>query len=624
MHRRDLLTLSAALGLPLGLAAGPRPARTAVPAPGTALPGGGLRTHALSLLGQPLLPADFTHFPWANPDAPKGGEVVRAALGSFDSFNPFIIRGTPAVGAGLVVETLLRTNADEASTAYPAIAQWIDLPADGLSVSFELNPAARWHDGRPITAADIVWTFNALRQHGRPHYRAYYGDVSEAVAENERRVTFRFRSNENRELPLICGELPVLPQHWWASRDFTRPLLEAPHGSGPYRVERFDASRSVTYRRVEDWWARDLPSSRGQHNFGVQRFEYFRDDTVVVEAFKAGQLDLRQENVARNWATAYDFPARRRGLVRLEEIPHELPTGMQAFAMNLRRPLFQDARVRRALIEVFDFEFLNANIFFGSWTRTQSYFSNSELASYGLPQGRELEILERFRGRVPAEVFTQEYRLPVTDGSGNNRDGVRRALALLQQAGWQVRDRRLINAQGQRFEFEILLDSPTFERVAVPFTQWLDRIGITARVRTVDPAQYQTRIDAFDFDMTVDVIGQSLSPGNEQRGYFTCAKARENGSNNVAGICDPAIDELVDLVVNAPDRTELVARTRALDRVLLHHNFMIPNWHGRVFRMAFWNKFGRPDRNPRFGLGLDAWWVDPQRDRPLADARRTL
>ena len=624
MRRRDLLSLSATIGLPLGLAAGPRPSRAAVPAPGTALPGGGLRTHALSLLGPPSLPADFTHFPWANPDAPKGGEVVRAALGSFDSFNPFIIRGTPAVGAGLLFETLLRTNADEASTGYPAVAQWIDLPADGLSVSFELNPAARWHDGRPITAADVVWTFNALRQHGRPHYRAYYGDVSDAVAENERRVTFRFRSNENRELPLICGELPVLPQHWWASRDFTRPLLEAPLGSGPYRVERFDAGRSVTYRRVEDWWGRDIPSARGQYNFAVQRFEYFRDDTVVVEAFKAGQIDLRQENVARNWATAYDFPARRRGLVRLEEIPHELPTGMQAFAMNLRRPLFQDARVRRALIEVFDFEFLNANIFFGSWTRTQSYFSNSELASSGLPQGRELEILERFRGRVPADVFTQEYRLPVTDGSGNNRDGVRRALALLQQAGWQVRDRRLINAQGQRFEFEILLSSPTFERVAVPFTQWLDRIGITARVRTVDPAQYQTRIDAFDFDMTVDVIGQSLSPGNEQRGYFTCAKARENGSNNVAGICDPAIDELVDLVVNAPDRAELVARTRALDRVLLHHNFMIPNWHGRVFRMAFWDKFGRPDRNPRFGLGLDAWWVDPQRDRALADARRTL
>jgi microcin C transport system substrate-binding protein len=620
MRRRDLLSLSAALGL----AAGATRTRAAVPAPGTALPGGGVRTHALSLLDRPALPVDFPHFPWANPEAAKGGEVVRAALGSFDSFNPFIIRGTPAVGAGLLNETLLRSNTDEAATAYAHLAQWIDLPADGMSVSFELNPAARWHDGRPVTAADVVWSFDALRQHGRPQYRGYYGDVTEAVAEGERRVTFRFRTSENRELPMICGEVPVLPRHWWAGRDFTRPILEAPLGSGPYRIERFDAGRSVTYRRVEDWWARDLPTGRGLYNWGVQRFEYFRDDTVVVEAFKAGQLDLRQENIARNWATAYDFPARRRGLVRLEEIPHQLPTGMQAFAMNLRRPLFQDGRVRRALIEVFDFEFLNANIFFGSWTRTNSFFSNSEFASSGLPQGRELAILEGFRGRVPNEVFTQEYRLPVTDGSGNNREGVRRAFDLLRQAGWQVRDRRLVNAQGGRFEFEILLNGPSFERVAVPFTQWLDRIGIAARVRTVDPAQYQARIDAFDFDMTVDVIGQGFSPGNEQRDYFTCAKARENGSNNVAGICDPAIDELVELVINAPDRAELVARTRALDRVLLSHNFMIPNWHGRVFRMAFWDRFGRPERTPRYGLGLEAWWVDPQRERALAEARRTL
>jgi microcin C transport system substrate-binding protein len=280
--------------------------------------------------------------------------------------------------------------------------------------------------------------------------------------------------------------------------------------------------------------------------------------------------------------------------------------------------------VRRALIEVFDFEWLNANIFFGSWTRTQSFFSNSELASTGLPQGRELEILNRYRGRVPDAVFTEEYRLPVTDGSGNNREGLRRALALLQQAGWRVQDRRLVNAQGQRFEFEILLNGATFERIALPYVQWLERLGMSVRVRTVDPAQYQARIDAFDYDMTVDSMGQSLSPGNEQRDYWTCQKARENGSQNVAGICDPVVDELVELVVSAPDREELVARTRALDRVLLHHNFVIPQWHGRVFRIAWWDKFGRPERNPRYALGLDSWWVDPARERALAEARRTL
>lgn len=618
MRRRDLLSLSAALGFAPGVS------RAATPAGGSAAPGQAIRTHALSLLGEPALPADFPHFPWVNPNAPKGGEMALTALGSFDSFNPFVIRGTAAVGAGSIYDTLLKESADEAGTEYPYLAQWIELPADRLGVTFELNPAARWHDGRPVTAADVIWTFNTLRQHGRPFYRSYWGDVTEVMAEAERRVTFRFRSNENRELALILGQMPVLPRHWWEGREFNRPILEPPLGSGPYRVERFEAGRSVVYRRVEDWWARDIPAMRGTQNFGAYRYEYFRDTTVALEAFKAGQIDFRTENVARDWATAYDFPARRRGLVRLDEIRHELPTGMQAWAVNLRRPMFQDARVRRALIELFDFEWMNANIFFGAYARTNSFFSNSELASSGLPTGRELAILERFRGRVPEEVFTQEYRLPVTDGSGNNREGLRRALALLQQAGWQVRDRRLVNAAGQRFEFEILLQGATFERVALPYVQALERVGMAVRVRTVDPAQYQKRMDEFDYDMTIDSMGQSLSPGNEQRDYFTCAKAREPGSQNVIGICDPVIDELVELVVTAPDREELVARTRALDRVLLWHNFVVPHWHSRTFRIAFWDKFGRPERNPRYGLGLDSWWVDPARDRALAEARRTL
>lgn len=622
MRRRDILSLSLALGaLP---APGLRPARAATPAGGLGTPGEAIRTHALSLLGQPALPADFAHFPWVNPDAQKGGEVALTALGSYDSFNPFILRGTAAVGAGQIYDTLLKSSQDEASTEYAYLAQWVELPADRMAVTFELNPAARWHDGRPVTAADVVWTFDTLRQHGRPFYRAYWGDVTEAVAEGERRVIFRFRSNENRELALILGQMPVLPKHWWEGRDFARPLLDPPLGSGPYRIERFEAGRSVVYRRVADWWGRDLPVNRGTSNFDVMRYEYFRDAIVALEAFKAGQIDFRTENVARDWATSYDFPAVRRGLVKRDELRHELPTGMQAFVMNLRRPLFQDARVRRALIEVFDFEWMNANLFYGSYARTSSYFSNSELASSGLPQGREREILEGFRGRIPEEAFTSEYRLPVTDGSGNNREGLRRALALLQQAGWRVRDRRLVDQQGRPFEFEILLNGPTFERVALPYVQTLERLGMTARVRTVDPAQYQTRIDAFDYDMTVDVMGQSLSPGNEQRDYWTCARARENGSQNIAGICDPAIDELVELVVGAPDRDELVARTRALDRVLLWHNYVIPHWHSRTFRLAWWDKFGRPSRNPRYGLGFDSWWVDPALDRALAEARRTL
>jgi microcin C transport system substrate-binding protein len=558
-----------------------------------------------------------------NPNAPKGGEVTLTALGSFDSFNPFILRGTPAVGSNLIYDTLLARNLDEPLSQYGHLARIIELPADRKGVTFELREGARWHDGRPITAEDVVFSFNALRANGRPFFRSYWADVTEVVAEDPRRVTYRFRTDENRELPLILGEMSVLPKHYWEARDFTRPSLDLPLGSAAYRIERFDPNRSVVLRRVPDYWGRDLPTMRGMSNFDTIRYEYFRDTTVAFEAFKAGQIDFRQENVARDWATGYDFPAARRGLATKQEIRHEIPTGMQAFAMNLRRPLFQDARVRRALIEVFDYEWMNINLFYGAYTRTESYFSNSDFASRGLPEGRELEILNQYRGRVPESVFTEEYRLPKTDGSGNNREGLRRALALLREAGWVVRDRRLVNAEGKRFEFEILLQGATFERVALPYVQWLERLGIAARVRTVDPAQYQVRVDAFDYDMTIDSMGQGFHPGNEQRDYWTCAKARENGSQNVAGICDPVVDELVEMVIAAPNQAELVARTRALDRVLLQHNYTIPQWHSRSFRIAFWERFGRPEKTPRYGLGFPGgWWIDPARDAALAEARR--
>ena len=622
MHRRDLLAHGLSLGLALpALTVAARRAGAATPA-GRPGPDGITRTHALSLLGEPSLPADFTHWPWVNPDAPKGGEIVLTALGSFDSFNQFILRGTAAVGLGNLYDTLLKESADEASTEYCHLAGLIEVPADGMGVTFELRPEARWHDGKPVTAEDVVWTFNALREKGRPFYRGYWADVAEAVAEGPRRAVFRFRDNTNRELALILGQMPVLPKHWWEGRDFARPTLDVPPGSGPYRLERFEAGRSLVYRRVEDYWARDLPTAKGTANFDTMRYEYFRDSTVALEAFKAGQIDFRTENVAKEWATAYDFPAVRRGLVKRDEIRHELPTGMQAFAVNLRRPLFQDARVRRALIEVFDFEWMNANLFYGTYARTTSYFSNSELASGGVPQGREREILEKYRGKVPDPLFTEEYRLPVTDGSGNNRDGLRRALDLLRQAGWAVKDRRLINARGENFAFEILLNGPSFERVALPYIQWLQRIGMEPRVRTIDPAQYQVRMDSFDYDMTIDVIGQSLSPGNEQRDFFTSAKAQESGSQNIAGISDPVVDELVELVINAPDREELVARTRALDRVLLWHDYMIPQWHSRTFRVAYWDKLGRPERNPRYNLAIDSWWIEPDRVGAVEQGKR--
>jgi microcin C transport system substrate-binding protein len=580
------------------------------------------RTHALSLIGEPSLPADYTHFPWANPNAPRGGTVVQSAIGSYDSFNPFIIRGSPAGGVGQIWETLLRGNPDEASTEYAHLAEVIELPDDGTWVAFELRANARWHDGRPITSEDVAWTFATLREKGRPFYRAYYADVTDVRTPNPRRVEFRFKDGSNRELPQILGQLPVLPKHWWEGRDFSAPLTEPPLGSGSYRVESFELGRSITLRRVEDYWGRDVPTEKGTDNFDVIRYEYFRDTTVAFEAFKAGRTDFRQVNSALEWATGYDFPAFNRGLVVKQEIPHELPSGMQGFVFNIRRPQFQDARVREALGLLFDFEWSNANLFYGAYARTTSYFDNSDFAARGVPQGAELALLEPHRARLPAALFTSEFTVPKTDASGTNREGLRRAVALLRDAGWTIRDRKLVNAQGQQMSFEILLNSPLFERITLPYRDALTRLGAEVRVRTVDPAQYQRRTDGFDFDMIVDVFGQSLSPGNEQRDFWSCAKAREQGSRNTIGVCDPVVDSLIETIIAAHDRATLIPAVQALDRVLLWGHYVVPHWHLRAFRIAHWDMFGRPDRNPRFGFGFSAWWVDAAKAARVNAERR--
>ena len=633
MFRRNLFAASlATAALPVigrgarGQSTGGQAPATAPSVTGTAATsptGAARRTHALSLLGEPKLPADFANWPWVNPDAPKGGEVVRTALGSFDSFNPFILRGTPAVGVALLFETLLMDSADEASTAYAHLAGMVEVAADNRWAAFELRPEARWHDGKPVSAEDVAWSFTTLREQGHPRYRNYWGDIEGATAEGERRVVFRFRNPDNRELPLIIGQMPVLPKHWWATRDFAQPGLEPPLGSGSYKVGRFEAGRSMVLQRVGDYWGRDLPTMRGLQNFDTQRFEYFRDATVAFEAFKGGQLDFRQENIARSWATQYDFPAVSRGLVKRDELHHEIPAGMQAFIMNLRRPVFADRRTREALGLVFDFEWMNANLFYNSYTRTNSYFANSELASTGVPQGRELEILQPFRDKLPPELFTQAFKLPTTDGSGNNRDNARRALDLLREAGWVIKDRQMVDAKGQPLRFEILLADSTYERVALPYVQSLTRLGVQATVRTVDPAQYQVRTDNFDFDMTMDLFSQSLSPGNEQRDFWGSEAAKQPGSRNTIGIADPVVDALVELVVNAPNREELVTRTHALDRVLLWNFYVVPNWYSSTFRIAWWDKFGRPPRNPHYNIGFEGWWIDPARDKALSEAKRS-
>ena len=575
--------------------------------------------HALTLHGSPKYGPDFEHLDYVNPDAPKGGtlKLANVSAATFDSLHPFILRGTAAEGIGLVYDTLTEGTLDEPFTEYGLIARAIEVAPDNSHVRFYLREAARFHDGEPVTADDVAWTFRRLRDEGHPQYRAYYRDVERVEVEGPRQVVFHFATRDNAELPLILGQLPVLPAHYWEGRDFAATTLEPPLGSGPYRVVEVEQGRRVVYERVEDYWAADLPIKRGRHNIDRISYDYYRDGTVALQALKAGEYHLRQENVARNWATAYDTPAVEAGDLRLAEIPHDRPAGMQGFFFNTRREIFSDPKVREALSYAFDFEWTNENLFYGAYRRTRSYFENSELAATGLPSEAELAVLEPWRDQLPARVFNEAYQPPST-AETSRRANLRRALALLNEAGWQVESGQLVHSQsGRPMRFEILLVSPSFERVVLPFKRNLERLGAAVSVRTVDPTQYQNRMESFDFDMTVHVAPQSLSPGNEQRDFWSCEAASVEGSRNVAGVCDPVVDSLVEAVIDAPDRQALIHRVRALDRVLQFGFYAIPNWYIDRFRVAYWDRFGRPAENPPYGLALDTWWVDADKARRI-------
>jgi microcin C transport system substrate-binding protein len=574
------------------------------------------KSHGLSLFGDLKYGADFSHFDYVNPDAPKGGTVRYSAIGTFDNLNPFILKGNAAIGSGAPFDTLMAQAGDEPASSYGLVAESVEVPADRTWVQYNLRKEARFQDGSPITPEDVIWTFETLKEKGHPRYRLYYADVVKAEKVGERGVKFTFRSGNNRELPQIVGEMPVLSKAYWSSRDFAKTTLEPPLGSGPYKIESFDVGRTITYRRVTDYWGKDLPVNRGRNNFDVIRYDYYRDATVALEAFKAGDYDIRIENVAKNWATGYDSPALADHLFKKEEIPNKVPTGMQGFGFNTRRALFADPRVRQALGYLFDFEWTNKNLFYGAYTRTESYFSNSELASSGLPSADELKILDKYKGQIPDEVFTKPYEAPKTDGSGNLRENMRQALRLLKEAGWSVTGEKLVK-DGKPFAFEFLLDQPEFERIVLPFVQNLKRIGIDAAIRKIDPAQYENRMKSFDYDMTVVLFPQSLSPGNEQRDFWGSAAAGEEGSQNYLGIKSPAVDELVDLIIDTPDRPNLLTRVHALDRVLLHGYYVIPNWHISYFRVASWDKFARPKVSPPYTLALDTWWLDPEREQTV-------
>lgn len=583
-------------------------------------------SHALSLFGDIKYGADFKHFDYVNPDAPKGGDIRRAVDGrTFDSLNPFILKGTPTGAVGLIYESLTTRSYDEPATEYGLVAEAIHYPVDYSWVEFTLRPEARWHDGAPVTPEDVIFSYRTLMDKGAPFYAYYYRNVESVEKTGPHSVRFIFDEAGNRELPLIMGQLIVLPKHYWEGRKFDEPSLEPPLGSGPYRVGEVKPGRSVSIERVPDYWGRDLPVNRGQNNFDRITYEYFRDSTVSLEAFKSGAYDFREENTAKTWATEYNFPALRSGQAVKREILHKNPTGMQAFAFNIRRGKFADRRVRRALGLAYDHEWTNKNIFFGQYTRTQSYFSNSELASTGLPSAAELTLLKPFRGELPPEVFTAVYEAPKTDGSGNNRDNLRKAMQLLREAGWTVRDGVLTHtASGEKMEFEILmLAGGMFDRVIAPFIDNLKRLGIQVRMRPVDPSQYQARMEGFDFDMIVQSFSQSTSPGNEQRDFWSSQAADRAGSRNMIGIKSAAVDALIEKIIYAKNRAELIAACRALDRVLLHSHYVIPQHHIRTSRVAYWNRFGIPKIVPDYFHGFPlTWWIDKEKDEALSESSR--
>jgi microcin C transport system substrate-binding protein len=569
---------------------------------------------AIALHGDVKYPPHFSHFDYVNPQAPKGGELRLSAIGTFDSVNPFIIKGAPADGVGaLVYETLMEQSYDEPFSMYGLIAEKIDVAADNSSVIFFINPKATWHDGKPITAQDVVWTFETLLKDGAPFYKAYYADVKKAEALDRARVHFTFKTTTNKELPLVLAQLPVLPKHYWTTgeRVFGQTSLTPPLGSGPYKISSINAGQSITYKRVNDWWAKDLPLNRGRYNFDRITYIYFRDNNVALEAFFAGTYDVQLENVAKLWATAYTAPAIQDGRIIKREIANQRPSGMQGWFFNLRRPVFQDPIVRRAIAYAFDYEWSNKKFAFNAYTRTKSYFENSDLAARGLPSAAELALLEPLRNMIPAEVFTQSYEPPKTDGTGNARANLLTAAKLLDDAGYKLNKDgiRVHEKTGQRLEFEIVDNNPAFERWTLPFIQNLKRIGIQATYRTVDSAQFQNRITQFDFDMTSGVIAQSNSPGNEQREYWGSAKANTPGSRNYMGIQNKAVDILTDKIVNAKSREELVSATRALDRVLLWNYYVVPHWYYGAWRLAWSSKLDMPSTLPGSTPAiLDTWW----------------
>ena len=618
-RRSFLAGALAALGL-RSPAAAQEPAASAAKA--AAQDTSGSWRHALTLLGEPKYGPDFPHFEYADPKAPVGGLVRLGAQGGFDNLNMIVngLKGDLEGGITQIYDTLMEDSGDEPFSSYGQLAEAVRIAPDGMSVAYRLREGARWHDGKPLTVEDVIWSFDTLKANS-PFYAAYYHSVTKAEATGEREVTFRFSEAGNRELPQVLGQMQVLPKHWWTGSDAsgkprnpTETTLELPLGSGPYRLAKIDAGRYAVYERVADYWGKDLPVNRGRNNFGTIRFEYFRDGSVLLEALKGDLYDFRTENIARNWATQYDdFPAVKEGRLIKEEFPGRGTGIMQAFVFNLRRDKFKDERVRRAFNLAMNFEEMNRQLFYGQYQRIDSYFFGSELASSGLPEGIERAILEGVKDKLPPKVFTEPYKNPVNDTPDAVRANLRQAVGLLKEAGYELKGGQMVSkATGEPLTVEFLEFQNVFERVILPFAAQLKLIGIGSSVRVIDQAQYQNRLRAFDFDVTTSSWPESLSPGNEQREYWGSASADKPGSRNIAGIKDAGIDALIEKLIFAGDRETLVAATRALDRALLSHHYVVPQWSSAVTRTIRWNRFSHPPVLPKYGSSgfPTTWWYD--------------
>ena len=583
--------------------------------------------HALTLFKDIKYPPDFAHFDYVNPAAPKGGRVRFGLVGSFDNLNPYTYKGE--AGSAVQNDTLLTSSLDEPSTEYGLVASGVWHPEDRSMVVYRLRPEARFDDGTPMTPDDVIWTMQALRD-ANPFYNAYYKNIAKAEQTGEHEVTFTFAQKGNRELPLITGQLPVLPKHWWTAKDangkqrnIQETSFEVPLGSGAYVSDDVKLGTSIRMKRAASYWGKDLPVNVGQNNFDVIEYIYFRDANVAFEAFKGDQYDWRTETSSKMWATQYDFPAIKAGKVIKEEIKLEQVKGMQAWALNLRRNKFQDDRVRQALNLAFDFEWANQNLFYGQYTRSRSYFNNSDMEAKGLPSEQELALLNPLKDQLPAEVFTTEYANPLNDTPQNKRKNLRQAAKLLSDAGWVITQdggrNVLKNAKGEQLTIDFLLDSPLFERIALPYQQSLELLGIGVTIRTVDSAQYERQVQNFDFDVIVGNWPQSLSPGNEQREFWGSDAAKRTGSRNLIGVSNPAIDKLVEALIFAPDRDGLVTACRALDRALIWNHYVVPMWFTDFDRTARWDRFGRPAKLPELSTGFPTiWWWDEERAKKVS------